>query len=138
MDEKLSAGLGNFGADLCLDFLQKLPISGVSVSAFPGHAPETSIYASNATSARIDELQFDLGEGPRWEAMRTRRPLLLPDVKSAAHTAWPVFAKALSALDVSALFVFPLMLGAMDIGVVELYSTTPGSSAPPTSQPRFN
>lgn len=126
MAEKFSPGLQGFGTDLCSTFLQNLPISGVSISAFPGHAPETSICASDATSARIDELQFDLGEGPRWEALRTRRPVAIPNVKSAGHTAWPVFAKALLDLDVSALFVFPLVLGAMDIGIVELYSTSSG------------
>lgn len=127
MVEQLPAGFETFGAELCARFLQKLPISGVSISAFPGHAPETSICTSDAIAARIDELQFDLGEGPRWEALRTRQPVLLPNVKSAGHTAWPVFAKALLELDVSALFVFPLMLGAMDVGIIELYSTSSGA-----------
>ncbi|PYI65120.1 antitermination regulator [Arthrobacter livingstonensis] len=131
MAEKFSPGIQGFGTDLCSTFLQNLPISGVSISAFPGHAPETSICASDATSARIDELQFDLGEGPRWEALRTRGPVAIPNVKSAGHTAWPVFAKALLDLDVSALFVFPLVLGAMDIGIVELYSTSPGPLSSP-------
>lgn len=130
MSEDLAPNLERFGRELCAAFRQDLPISGVSVSAFPGHAPETSIFASDTTSARLDELQFDLGEGPRWEAVRTRRPVLLPYVKSDGHAQWPVFAKALLELDVAALFVFPLTLGAIDIGVVELYSTIPGPLSP--------
>ncbi len=121
------AGPADFGAGLCAAFLQALPVTGVAVSAFPGRIPETSIWATDAISARIDELQFDLGEGPRWEAARTRQPVELPDVRQASHAAWPVFAKALQELDVAALFVFPLVLGTMDIGVIELYSTTPGA-----------
>jgi hypothetical protein len=113
-------------AGLCAGFLELLPISGASISVFSGLAPETMVCASNKVSARIDELQFDLGEGPRWEALETRSPVLLPHVRTGSHAAWPVFAKALRDLDVSALFVFPLVLGAMDIGVVELYSSAPG------------
>ncbi|MHA7304933.1 GAF and ANTAR domain-containing protein [Arthrobacter sp. TMN-49] len=130
MAEQLPGGFESFGADLCADFLAKLPISGISISAFPGHAPETSIGASDAIAARIEELQFDLGEGPRWEALRTRQPVFLPSVKSAGHSAWPVFAKAVLDYDVAAIFVFPLLLGAMDVGVIELYSSSPGSLSP--------
>ena len=117
-------------AGLCAGFLASLPVSGAAISVFAGLAPETMVCASDATSARIDELQFDLGEGPRWEALQTRSPVLLPDVRREPHGAWPVFAKSLVELDVSALFVFPLTLGALDIGVVELYSSEAGPLSP--------
>lgn len=126
MIENMFSGLESLGADACSTFLQNLPISGVAISVFTGHASELSIGASDGLSARLDELQIDLGEGPRWEAMRSRTPVLIPNVKSADHPAWPVFAKSLLELDVSALFVFPLMLGAVDLGVVELYNSDPG------------
>lgn len=116
--------------DLCAGFLESLPISGAAVSVSSGLAPDTVVCASNPVAARIDELQFDLGEGPRWTALQTRRPVLLPEVRTGPHTAWPVFAKALLELNVSALFVFPLVLGALDIGVVELYSSAPGPLSP--------
>lgn len=117
-------------AGLCTGFVKSLPISGAAISVFSGLAPETLVCASNAVAARIDELQFDLGEGPRWESLHTRRPVLLPDVRRGPHTAWPVFAKSLLKLDVGAIFVFPLALGALDIGVVELYSSEPGPLSP--------
>jgi hypothetical protein len=118
------------GGGLCAKFLTALPISGVGISVFSGLAPETLVCASNTVSARIDELQFDLGEGPRWVALETRKPVLLPYVRTGPDPAWPVFAKALRDLDVSALFVFPLVLGAVDIGVAELYSSRPGPLSP--------
>lgn len=127
MIDQLPPGFQRFGAELCEKFMSALPISGIAVSAFPGHAPETSICASDTTAARIDELQFDLGEGPRWQALQTRRPVMLPHVKSNGHSGWPVFSKAILDYDVAAIYVFPLQLGAMDVGVIELYSTTPGS-----------
>lgn len=125
--DSLAEGLD---ARLCDAFLESLPVSGAAISVFSGLATETIVCASDAVSARIDELQFDLGEGPRWEALQTRRPVLLPDLRLGPHAAWPVFAQSLVELDVSALFVFPLALGALDIGVVELYSSEAGPLSP--------
>jgi hypothetical protein len=130
MGDGTDAAAEGLDAGLCAGFLKSLPISGAAISVFAGLAPETMVCASDAVSARVDELQFDLGEGPRWEALQTRRPVLLPDVRRGPHTAWPVFAKSLLELDVAAIFVFPLALGALDIGVVELYSSEPGPLSP--------
>jgi hypothetical protein len=113
-------------AGLCKGFVESLAISGAAISVFSGLSPATMVCASDAVAARIDELQFDLGEGPRWEVLQTRRPVLLPDVRRGPHAGWPVFAESLLELDVSALFVFPLVLGALDIGVAELYRSESG------------
>ena len=122
---ELYPGSGPDNAQLCAPFLDLLPVTGASVSVFGGSMHETLLFASDAVSARLDELQFDLGEGPRWEALRTRLPVLLPDLQSEDHRSWPVFGKAIAGTSAAALFVFPLTIGAIDIGVVELYKTSP-------------
>jgi GAF domain-containing protein len=113
-------------SDLCAPFLEQLPVAGVAVTMFGGTSAETLVSASDELAARLDELQFDLGEGPRWEALRTRLPVLIPDVHSHPYS-WPVFNKALLDTKVAAIFVFPLTLGALDLGAVELHHTKPGS-----------
>ena len=113
-------------ADLCAPFLKQLSVTGVAVSMFSGTAAASLVAASDELAARLDELQFDLGEGPRWEALHTRLPVLVPDVHSHPYS-WPVFNKAILDTDVAAIFVFPLTLGALDLGVVELHHTRPGS-----------
>lgn len=130
MAECTSTTAEGLDACICAGFLESIPVSGAAVSVFAGLAAETKVCASNAVASKIDELQFDLGEGPRWEALKNRKPVLLPQIRTAPHDAWPVFGKALLQLDVSALFVFPLGVGAIDIGVVELYSSTPGPLSP--------
>ena len=115
---------------LCTSFIEAIPVSGAALSAFSGSAQETMLGASNEVAATLDELQFDLGEGPRWESARSRTPVLLPYVRSMTHERWPVFGKALASTEVQALFVFPLVVGALDVGVVELYRTTPGELNP--------
>lgn len=114
------------GQDLCAPFLLHLPVSGAAVSMFGGASAETLVCSSGAIATRLDELQFDLGEGPRWEAARTRQPVLVPDVHAPLPYSWPVLSKALDETKVAAIFVFPLTVGALDLGVVELHRTTPG------------
>lgn len=115
------------GEDLCAPYLESLPVTGAAVSLFGGATAETLICATDALAARLDELQFSLGEGPRWRAVRTRLPVLVPDAQGDAHPEWPMFHKAINGTEAAALFVFPLTIGAADLGVVELYHSEPGT-----------
>lgn len=118
--------LEQLGSTVCASYLDALPVTGAALSALGGSLQETTLCATDTLSGQLDELQFDLGEGPRWAAIRTRTPILIPQVRRASHENWPVFGKALLQTDAQALFVFPLVVGAMNIGVVELYSSNPG------------
>lgn len=112
---------------LCSRFVAALPITGAAIALFGGMVPETSICASDSMAARLDEIQFDLGEGPRWESVRSRLPVHEPHVQQPGHERWPMFGNALQQTGVQALFVYPLSVAAIDVGVVELYSLKPGS-----------
>ncbi|MEB0003977.1 GAF and ANTAR domain-containing protein [Cryobacterium glucosi] len=105
--------------------LALLPVDGLSISTF-GHilAAET-ISASDAQSFRLDELQFDLGEGPCWDALETAAPVLEPDIRERPNHVWPAFSEAIIAEDFGALFAFPLMLGPLRIGAIDLYTNHP-------------
>ncbi|SFH32007.1 GAF and ANTAR domain-containing protein [Cryobacterium levicorallinum] len=127
MPELSSSDCGVEDVALCAKFLDALPVTGAAVSVFGGAVPETVVCATDELAARLDELQFDLGEGPRWEAVRTRIPVLEPRVREGEHPLWPVFFSALLDTEVEALYDFPLTLGALDVGIVELYSTTSGA-----------
>ncbi|WEO79128.1 GAF and ANTAR domain-containing protein [Cryobacterium sp. SO2] len=111
---------------LCRPFLRVLPVTGAAISTLgPPFGTET-VCASDADAARIDELQFDLGEGPCWDAMTTRRPVLTADLRTASPR-WPLFREALGTSQVGSLFAFPLSLGSLNIGAVDLYSRTVGT-----------
>ncbi|WP_459315129.1 GAF and ANTAR domain-containing protein [Arthrobacter sp. TMT4-20] len=125
MVERCISTANSNGATLCTPYLTELPITGAAISVFGGAVQET-ICCSDDIARRLDELQFELGEGPRWEAASSRVPVLVPDTAENLHTRWPVFGNAVRATEVKAMFVFPLVLGAIDIGVVELYRTNPG------------
>lgn len=106
-------------------FVQLLPITGASVSVV-GAPGQSTLGASDATAARVEELQFELGEGPHWEALRSGRPVLVPDLREG-DLAWPVFGAAVHELGIGALFAFPLTMGAATVGVVDLYRSSPGA-----------
>jgi len=125
MVERLPFTTCSTGPDLCSPYLEELPITGAAISVSGGSVQET-VCCSDDLARHLDELQFELGEGPRWDAVSSRLPVMVSDTADDWHTRWPVFGNAVRALDVKALFVFPLVLGAIDIGVVELYRTRPG------------
>lgn len=114
------------GEDLCTRFVELLPVTGVSISVIAGTGQST-IGASDPVATRVEELQFELGEGPHWEALRTGQPVLVPEIRTGEHSRWPVFAAAVRELEVGALFAFPLIMGAVTIGVVDMYHSAPGT-----------
>ncbi|WP_246670032.1 GAF and ANTAR domain-containing protein [Arthrobacter zhaoguopingii] len=115
------------GAGLSAPFVKRGNVTGAAVSAFTASNAETLLSATDPVAQTLEEAQFDLGEGPRWDAVRTRLPVLIPDVRENAFLQWPAFGEVLARLEVGALFVFPLTVGAIDLGVVELHRTSPGS-----------
>lgn len=127
VDPNFSPAGPTIDSDLCAPYLSQLQVTGAAVSMFGGAPSESLVCASDPLATRLDELQFDLGEGPRWEARRTRLPVLVPDVHDTHPYSWPVFSKAVLDTAVAALFVFPLTIGALDLGVVELHRTKPGN-----------
>jgi hypothetical protein len=117
---------GDRVADLAHPFVRLLPVSGASVSTFGSLLDTRTISATDDRALRVDELQFDLGEGPCWEALSTRRPVLNPDL-GASVTPWPAFADAVRSENIRAIFAFPLTLGPLELGAIDLYSTAPVS-----------
>jgi hypothetical protein len=116
-------------ASLCAPFLSALPVTGASVSVLvPGPSGQSTVCASDDTAARLDELQFDLGEGPCWDALSTRTPVLRPDLTDV-RSDWPAFGEALetdaATSSVASVFAFHLAVGSLDIGAIDLYSSLP-------------
>jgi hypothetical protein len=111
--------------ELARSFLRALPVAGTAVSTIGDLLGTETVAASDATAARLDEMQFDLGEGPCWDAVRLRRPVLHPDLRAVNAALWPAFSHAVLAEDVRALFAFPLLVGPLQVGAVDLYSRRP-------------
>jgi hypothetical protein len=112
--------------DLCGPFVDAMPISGAVISTLGRPLGSQTVCASDTIAARIDEIQIDLGEGPCWDALRTRRPVLQPHLQREGGEGWPGAREALRALDIGSLYAFPLFVGPLSVGSVDLYSEAPG------------
>jgi len=113
------------GGHLASPFLELLPITGAAISVFDQGRRASLIDATDPIAARLEQMQFDLGEGPSHDAFRTAAFVSVPDL--AATERWPVFLRSAVELTVGALFTFPLMLGAACTGTVTCYRTDPGA-----------
>jgi ANTAR domain len=109
-------------SELWRPFLDVLPVQGASISTMATFLGTETIAASNPQAAKIDELQFDLGEGPCWDALALARPIFEPDIRSDPRRVWPVFSPAIRGENVGALFAFPLLFGPLRLGAVDLYA----------------
>jgi len=105
-------------------FLELIPASGAAVSTIGEFLGNETLSSTSPQAARVDELQFDLGEGPCWDAMRSARPVLRPDVASAAEL-WPAFTDAMVVEKIHSIYAFPLLVGSLRIGAVDIYSHQP-------------
>jgi hypothetical protein len=112
--------------DLCEVFVDVFPVSGAAVSTIGEVLGTETLAASDERAAKLDELQFDLGEGPCWDAMRSGAAALHPRIRETG-SRWPAFAAAIREQDVSSVFAFPLGVGPLRFGAIDLYSRAPVS-----------
>ena len=61
------------------------------------------------------------------DASRQRRPVLQPDLARTASSRWPEFGPAVLGAGIAAIFAFPLQIGAIRLGILDLYRTAPGN-----------
>jgi hypothetical protein len=102
-------------------------VAGASISTLGGLLGSETLSASDDVIARVDELQFDLGEGPCWDAIATGRPVLEPDLRAHPAHNWPAFLRAVPRAEVAALFAVPLSVGPLRLGAIDMYDVRPRS-----------
>jgi GAF domain-containing protein len=112
-------------SDLWRPVLRALPVEGAAISTLRNFLGNETVSASGPLAARLDELQFDLSEGPCWDAMRSGKAVIEPDVRSNPNGSWPAFSQAISEQSIGAIYAFPLMFGPLKLGAMDLFTDTP-------------
>jgi hypothetical protein len=110
--------------DVADSFVHLFPVTGAAVSTLGAFLGNETLSASSGLAARIDELQFDLGEGPCWDALNTGRPVLEPDLRAVTGRVWPAFSAAIHD-EVGAIFAFPMVVGHLHVGAIDMYTSQP-------------
>jgi hypothetical protein len=91
-----------------------------------GDGAET-IFVTDPTIEQMEELQFGLGEGPGVDAHHLRRPVLQPALAAIGDERWPAFRRAALEAGMAAVFAFPLHIGVIRLGTLDLYRDRPGA-----------
>jgi hypothetical protein len=101
--------------------------TGGGIMLMSGDLRRGSLCATNPVSTLIEEQQFALGEGPCMDAYHHDQPALEPDLADPRRVRWPAFAGPVIASGCRAVFAFPLRVGAVRIGALDLYRDRKGS-----------
>jgi hypothetical protein len=134
-DEPLSgSGISALLSALCTATVHEVGVSGAWVTVM-GSGMSHLLYATDSVAARLADIEFTLGEGPGVRAGRSGRLVMVPDVHSErvhvmdAVGEGPItinlsadLVEAARQVGVASVFAFPLQVGAVRLGVLELYS----------------
>ena len=114
-------------ADVCAVAVSSAQLSGAWVVAARGGDPDFVMCVTDPVSEQLAELQLTMGEGPCHDVLTSDGPVLTSDLGDAEPgRRWPAFTPAACQLGAGAVFVFPLIVGAIRAGVLGLYRGSPG------------
>lgn len=120
-------GRGRVVADrLCEACVELLGVDEAALSVMYDGTLSRPFGASSPIGRELDELQFTLGDGPCWEALRSSRPVLVPDLNDPTVARWPGFADEAILRGIRAVFALPVFVASLPIGALDLYRSSPG------------
>jgi hypothetical protein len=113
-------------ARLCDVCVEVSAMTGAGIMLMSDDLALGSVCSSNDVSQLIEDLQFTLGEGPCVDAHTYGRPVLEPDLADPETPRWLAFSPRAVAADARAVFGFPLQVGTVRLGALNLYRDRPG------------
>ncbi len=111
---------------LCVDCTSAFGIRATGIALMNESGHQGVIGASGPLGAQLENLQFELGEGPSVDASRANSPVSHADLSTGAVLPWPGFGPAAVAVGIRAVLALPLQVGAIQLGALCLYRSTPG------------
>jgi hypothetical protein len=112
---------------LCEVCAEATATSGAGIMLMDGDVSRGSICTTDGVSELIEQLQYELGEGPCIDAHVLGTAVMEPDLAEPARVRWMAFTGPAIAAGARAVFGFPLQVGAARLGAMNLYNTHPGS-----------
>ena len=115
--------------ELLIDCIAAVGVDGGGMSLVSATGTRQPLYGSDDTAQVMERLQFTIGEGPCVDASASGSPVLVPDIDergSGVGVRWPAFLAEAAKADVRAVFAFPVRIGAISLGAIDLYRRSPG------------
>lgn len=107
-----------------------VPVTGAGIIVMANSGPGAMLASTDGPAAVMEELQFSFGEGPCVDASTSGRPVLQPRLQRTGPARWPAFADGALDCGVRAIFAFPLQVGGIRVGVLDLYRDVEGDLDP--------
>ena len=117
----------NAGPPLVQACVDVLHVTGAGIMLMVDDEHRGTLACSDAAIRATEELQFAFGEGPCIDTYHSGRPVLEPQLANPKVARWPAFSKPALEAGVEAIFGFPLRIGAIRIGALDLYRDAPGA-----------
>ena len=117
---------------LCRVCIERTGVDGGGVAVLSSQGSPVLLHATDEVARAVTDLQFTVGQGPSVDAAASGAPVLVPDTteRTAQTERWPALLSELHALEVRALFAFPIRVGAVALGTLDLYRHDPGELTP--------
>jgi hypothetical protein len=115
--------------ELLMACIAAVAVDGGGMSLVSATGTRQPLYGSDDTAQVMERLQFTVGEGPCVDASASGSPVLVPDLDdpgSGVWQRWPVFLAEAAKADIRAVFAFPVSIGAISLGAIDLYRRSPG------------
>jgi hypothetical protein len=123
----LASGDGDPQPSLCLASAGVMDVTGAGVVLILRGRTLGTVCVSDTQTESVEEVQYTLGEGPCVDAFHSKAPVLVPDLRSLDANRWPGFRDGALAAGIKAVFGFPLLVGSVCIGALNLYQDEIGN-----------
>jgi hypothetical protein len=118
-------------AHVCAAAAAGVGVDGAGVTVMVSPTVRDTVHATDRVAGELEEWQLTYGQGPCLDTFTDGGPVLVGDLQSPDCLArWPVFTPAALDSGAQAVFALPLQVGAIRVGVLDLYRTTPGGLSP--------
>jgi hypothetical protein len=118
-------------AHVCAAAVAAVEVDGAGVTVMVSPTVRETVHATDRVAGELEEWQLTFGQGPCLDAFSDGGPVLAADLRTAdCLTRWPVFTPAALGSGAHAVFAMPLQVGAIRVGVLDLYRLRPGSLRP--------
>jgi hypothetical protein len=112
---------------MCAAAVAGVGADGAGVTVMLSPTVRDTVHATDRVAGELEEWQLAFGQGPCVDAFAAGGPVLVVDLHSPECLArWPVFTPAALDSGAGALFALPLQIGAIRLGVLDLYRIRPG------------
>jgi hypothetical protein len=118
-------------AHVCAAAVAAVKVDGAGVTVMASPTVRDTVHATDRVAGELEEWQLTFGQGPCVDAFNDGGPVLAGDLRSPTCLAnWPAFTPAALDSGARAVFALPLQVGAIRVGVLDLYRTRPGPLSP--------